>query len=135
MIIRVDRLTDQALPTRKHHNDAGADIYVPDKHIIDAGEIRAVPLGIVLHIPDTYMGLLMPRSSLVKKGVTILYTPIDSGYRGEVMAIVHNMSKEPYTIEAGDRVCQLVIVPVLLADFDDCIADTRGTGGFGSTGK
>ena len=135
MIVIVDRLTDQALPTRKFHNDAGADIYVPDKHVIAPGEIKTIPLGLVLHIPDTYMGLLMPRSSLVKKGITVHYTPIDSGYRGEVMAMVHNMSNEPFTIEPGDRVCQLVIVPVLLADFDDCIGDARGTGGFGSTGK
>lgn len=136
MKIKINRLTDTAiLPQRKYYNDAGADVYIQDDIMVDAGMTKKIPLGWSIEIPDGFMGLLMPRSSLAARGYVSVYTPIDSGYRGEVSLMLHNNTDGAVVFVPGERIAQLVIVPVILATFVTEIGNERGEGGFGSTGK
>lgn len=127
------------LPKRAHASDAGADLMA----CIDApielypGEQKLIGTGVSIKIPEGYGGFIFNRSSQGKKGITIPHSVgvIDTDYRGEIKVLLKNISEDVYTIERGDRIAQLVIMPVLLVNFVDIWNDTeRGTGGFGSTG-
>lgn len=122
-------------PKRAHANDAGADVFSPINEVIHPGEIRKIPLGFGLRIPDGYAGYIFPRSGLSSQGIVCELPPIDSGYTGEVHAIISNVSNEKYDIKAGDKIGQLVIMPVLIPDFTFDEWKERGTGAFGSTGR
>ena len=122
-------------PFRPHENDAGADVYVPFDCTLKPGDIIKIPLGFGLEIPDGYAGYVFPRSSLAVKGLVCELPPIDSGYRGEIHAIVSNVSNIRQTIKKDTRIGQLVITPVIIADFVLDLGTERGTGAFGSTGK
>lgn len=122
-------------PFRPHENDAGADVYVPFDCTLKPGDIIKIPLGFGLEIPDGYAGYVFPRSSLAVKGLVCELPPIDSGYRGEIHAIVSNVSNIRQTIKKDTRIGQLVITPVIIADFVLDLGRERGTGSFGSTGK
>ena len=122
-------------PERAHANDAGADVFCPFSFTIKPGEIRKIPLGFGLKIPDGYAGYIFPRSGLSSKGIVCELPPIDSGYRGEVHAIISNVGNMEYKIKAGERIGQLVIMPVLIPDFTFENWEERGTGAFGSTGR
>ena len=137
MKIQVNRVgPDRAkLPERKHYNDAGADLYLPAKAVLPKDKTVSVGLGISVEIPDGYFGLVYPRSSWAAKGVQIALPPIDSGYRGEIHAVIINLSGETIIADAGERIGQLVIQPVVLAEYVQDLGDARGTGAFGSTGK
>lgn len=128
----------EKLPLRAHANDAGADVYVcfHDKEYvyIKPNTTAKIPLGIGLILPDGYAAYVFPRSGLSTKGIVCELPPIDSGYRGEIHAIVTNCSNEPYKVNNGDRIGQLVITPVVIADFITEDFKERGTGAFGSTG-
>ena len=132
-------VTDKAyLPERANPTDAGADLKSSENVDIYPGEQKLIDTGVAVKIPDSYVGLVFNRSSQGKKGITIPHSVgvIDSGYRGNIKVILKNISEDPYVIKAGDRIAQLVIMPVLLPIFVDIWNDTeRGTGGFGSTGK
>lgn len=132
-IIRFDNF--YKAPKRAHYNDAGADLYLPIKVYIPAHSTRAVPLGLGLKIPDGFMGMIYSRSSLSRRQIVCEMPPIDSGYRGEIHAVVSNLSEEGISLEAGTRVGQLVIQPVILAEFVDELGDKRDCGAFGSTGE
>ena len=99
------------------------------------GQINKIPLGFGLRIPDGYAGYIFPRSGLSAKGIVCELPPIDSGYTGEVHAIISNVGREKYEIKAGDKIGQLVIMPVLIPDFTFEEWKERGTGAFGSTGR
>ena len=122
-------------PFRPHENDAGADVYIPFDCTLKPGDIIKIPLGFGLEIPDGYAGYVFPRSSLAVKGLVCELPPIDSGYRGEIHAIVSNVSNIRQTIKKDTRVGQLVITPVIIADFVTDLGTKRGIGAFGSTGK
>lgn len=127
------------LPKRAHYNDAGADVYAcphteHKKVKLWANSSAKIPLGFGLEIPDGYMGLVFPRSGLSSKGITCELPPIDSGYRGEIHAIMTNNTNTDYWIEEGERIGQLVILPIILADFVTELGEERDTGAFGSTG-
>lgn len=131
------------LPKRAHYNDAGADVYAcphfredEDEHMIRLWPhaSQAIPLGLGLDLPDGYIAFIFPRSSLSSKGITCELPAIDSGYKGEIHAIMTNHTNTDYWIKPGDRVGQLVIVPVVYADFVTELGEERGTGAFGSTG-
>jgi dUTP pyrophosphatase len=125
------------LPKRAHPTDAGADLFSRNNYVIAPGEQELVDTGIAVKIPEGYGGFIFNRSSQGKKGITIPHSVgvIDSDYRGNLMVLLKNISSEPYMINVGDRIAQLVVMPVLLAEFKDIWNDTdRGTGGFGSTG-
>lgn len=124
----------QHLPKRAHENDAGADVYSMRKCTICPQETVKIPLGLGLILPDGYAAYVFPRSGLASKGIVCELPPIDSGYRGEIHAIVTNCSCIPFNVEIGDRIGQLVITPVVIADFVTEDFEERGTGAFGSTG-
>lgn len=96
-------------PFRPHENDAGADVFMPYDCTLKPGEIARIPLGFGLIIPDGYAGYIFPRSSMAVKGLVCELPPIDSGYRGEVHAIISNVSTSTQTIPKDTRVGQLVI--------------------------
>lgn len=121
-------------PERAHYNDAGADVFALDNYTIHPGETVKVPLGIGLEIPDGYVGFIFPKSGLSSRGLVSELAPIDSGYRGEIHAILTNNSGEDFTILKNSKVGQLVILPVVLAEFSKNLDNSRGTGAFGSTG-
>lgn len=123
------------LPKRAHANDAGADVHALHNEVIYSHQTKKIPLGLGLCLPDGFAACVFPRSSMASKGVTCEIPPIDSGYRGEIHAIITNNSDAQYNIEAGDRIGQLVIFPVVLADFVKEEGPQRGNNGFGSTGK
>jgi dUTP pyrophosphatase len=131
-------------PSRATPLDAGADLCAwfgedLDGAYIDLapGEQKLVDTGVAVKIPAGYGGFVMPRSSMRAKGVTSWGDGlIDSGYRGNIKIVLSNQGNEVYKIYQGDRIGQLVIQQVELVEFVDIWNDSsRGTGGFGSTGK
>lgn len=123
------------VPNRAHENDAGADVYVPKDVVLFPHETTKIPLGFGLELPDGYAAYIFPRSGMASKGIVCELPPIDSGYRGEVHAIVSNLGDEPYQVREGDRVGQLVVMPVVITDFIDYDIKERGDGAFASTGR
>ncbi len=139
-VVRLD--PDLPLPAYARAGDAGADLVARIDVKVPAGGGRAlVPTGVRIAIPEGYAGFLLPRSGLaLRHGVTLVNTPglIDSGYRDELCAVVLNTDPdEPYEIRRGDRVAQLVILPVEHARFAavaDLPVSERGMGRFGHSG-
>lgn len=133
------KVEDKAfLPRRANPTDAGADLMSTQDLEIYPGEQKLVDTGVAVKIPEGYAGFVFNRSSQGKKGITIPHSVgvIDADYRGNIKVILKNLGEDPYKIEQGDRIAQLVVMPVVLCDFEDIWNDTtRGTGGFGSTGK
>lgn len=140
MKIQVIDFGYQKLPLRAHDNDAGADVYAclhddnVSSIVISPGSTRKIPLGLGLCLPDGYAAFVFPRSGLSSEGIVCELPPIDSGYRGEIHAIVHNGSNKSFKVHQGDRIGQLVIVPIVVADFVTEKGEERGTDAFGSTG-
>lgn len=130
------------LPVYETAGSAGADLRarISSSITIEKGEHRLVPTGLYPEIPSGYEIQVRPRSGLaLKKGVTVLNTPgtVDSDYRGEIMVNIINLGHEPFTVNDGDRIAQIIVSPVLHAAFveADSLSETeRGDGGFGSTG-
>lgn len=125
-------------PKRAHYNDAGADVFANSEITVGPGQIGKVPVGFGIILPDGFVGLVLPRSGMTtNNGISAEPVPIDSGYTGEIHAILHNTNDYSITIKKNTKVAQLVIVPTVLADFvlDDSNLEKRGTGGFGSTGN
>lgn len=138
MHVKINVLDNKAggrVPSRKHYNDAGADVYTCDDVQILPHETIIVPLGFTVEIPDGYMACIFPRSSMAIKGLVCEIPPIDSGYRGEVCAIVSNLSDQSQFIEAGTRIGQIVVMPCVICDFVSEFDNQRGDGAFGSTGE
>jgi dUTP pyrophosphatase len=139
----VAKLNDEAvLPRRAHEGDAGLDLYACEAAHIGPGERWSVGTGVAVEIPKGHAGLVLPRSGLAKKhGITLVNSPglIDSGYRGEIRVLLLNTDPaETFRVEPGDRIAQLVISPIALAEPVEAasLADSaRGDGGFGSSGS
>ena len=133
----------EALPLPAYATDgaAGMDVVAAETRVLEPGERYAVATGFAMAIPEGYEVQVRPRSGLaLKHGVTCLNTPgtIDSDYRGEVKVILINLGSEPFAINRGDRIAQLVPAPVQRAIFAilDILPETaRNVGGFGSTGR
>ena len=128
-------------PEYAHIGDAGLDLYSAVDCILRPSERRKVPTGIKIAIPEGYAGFIQPKSGLaIKNGLSLVNTPglIDSGYRGEVCAILINLDPEKdIIIKRGDKICQLVIQRVENVEIeitDELENTSRGEGGFGSTG-
>ena len=144
MKVRIKKLDDRATtPTYGTDYSAGADLYAVLDITVEIAPHTTVMIGtgIALEIPEGYCGLIFARSSLgTKRGLAPANKVgvIDADYRGEVKVCLHNHSEIPATVEHGERIAQLAIVPFLKADFElsDELSDTvRGAGGFGSTGR
>lgn len=143
MELRVARLKEGAiLPTRAHPGDAGLDLCACEAAHIGPGERWSVGTGIAVEIPEGHAGLVLPRSGLaMKHGIALVNAPglIDAGYRGEVRVLLLNTDPaETFRVEPGDRIAQLVIAPIALAEPVEAVElaeSARGDGGFGSSGR
>ena len=144
MELLVTRLhPDAVLPAYAHPGDAGRDLVAVEDVLLTAGGGRAlVGTGIAIAVPDGFGGFVLPRSGLAARhGVTCANAPglIDSGYRGEVkVALVNLDPSEDYQVKKGDRIAQLVLLPVgghVAVVVDELPPSTRGDGGFGSSGR
>ncbi|MBT3180018.1 MAG: dUTP diphosphatase [Candidatus Marinimicrobia bacterium] len=123
-----------------HDGDAGIDLFIIEAQTIEAGETAKIRLGIACENLDNNPYLLMPRSSIAKTPLRLSNSIglIDAGYRGEIMAAVDNIKQDAYSIEKGQRLFQLVAMdggPIHFELADELSETSRGTGGFGSTGK
>lgn len=139
-LLRIMRVaSDAVLPTRAHPDDAGLDLYSLEDVILIPGEGRVAKTGIAVSLPAGHVGLVADRSSLAKKGIKTAGGIIDAGYRGEIHIVLWNISKEPLQLKKGERIAQLLVVPVVTPAVQEVTGfaeDTlRGTKGFGSTGK
>ena len=127
------------LPTYAHPGDVGMDLYSPEEHILNPGERVVIMLGFAAEFDIGYAALVTDKSSLPKNaGIHTMGGVYDAGYRGEYNVQFINLGQEKYTISAGDKIAQLIIYPVVIAEVEptDTLTDSaRGTGGFGSTGK
>lgn len=140
--LRFIKLSDKAtLPTRAHDNDAGLDLYSAEGAQIVPGARVSVGTGLAVAIPAGLAGLVLPRSGFaLKAGVTLLNSPglIDPGYRGEVRVLLINTDRTiDCHVQPGDRIAQLLLVPIATAsplEADALDSSVRGAGGFGSTG-
>lgn len=132
---------DLALPGYAHPGDAGLDLYAADTTTLQPGERALVPCGIVVAVPEGHVGLVHPRSGLaVDHGLTVLNAPgtIDAGYRGELKVLLINLGQDAVEIRHGERIAQLLLLPIALVDVcevDRMDSTARGSGGFGSTGR
>lgn len=143
MNIKIKRLTDTAkIPTRGSEYAAGYDLYADTTDYLTIYPHQTVKIGtgLAIEIPNGYFGAIFPRSGLsTKKGLRPANTPgcCDSDYRGEYIVALHNDLDLPQTIEPGERIAQLVVIPFLSVYFEEVSElseTTRGEGGFGSTG-
>jgi dUTP pyrophosphatase len=139
--VAVRRLREDAeVPGQAYEGDAGFDLSACEEVILGAGERAVVPTGLAVEIPEGYAGFVQPRSGLAARhGIAIVNSPglIDSGYRGEIQVVLLNTdTSEPFTVEPGMRIAQLVVAPVAsvrLIEVDELAASERGTRGFGSS--
>lgn len=132
---------DAVLPGRAYPGDAGLDLTACERVELLPGQRAAVPTGLAVAIPHGYAGFVQPRSGLaLRHGISIVNTPglVDAGYRGEVLVILVNTdAREPFVVEPGTRVAQLVVVPVPevgVAEVDELPESERGARGHGSSG-
>lgn len=140
MNIQVKKLhPDAQTPHIAHQGDAGCDLFATENVTLNPGERGQVPTGLALAIPSGYVGLIWDKSGVSHKGgIKTLGGVIDSGYRGEILVGVINLSDQIYTFEKGHKIAQLLIQKIESPIFEEVIelSDTsRGQDGFGSTGK
>ncbi|MFE1645101.1 dUTP diphosphatase [Microbacterium sp. P01] len=129
------------VPAYAHPGDAGADLVAREAVRLEPGERALVATGVRIALPADHAAFVVPRSGLAAKyGITIVNSPgtIDAGYRGEIKVALLNTDRvNAYEIAPGDRIAQLIVMPVAQARFipvDELPDSTRGAGGFGSTG-
>ena len=140
--VKIINKSSNALPEYATPLSAGMDLRanISENIILQPLERRLIPTGIFLQLPEGYECQIRPRSGLaLKHGITVLNSPgtIDADYRGEVCVILANMSSQPFTIEKGERICQMVVARHASVNWDevDVLDETeRGAGGFGHTG-
>ena len=126
------------IPTRAHPEDAGLDLYSLEDATLLPGDGRIVRTGVAAAIPEGHAGLVCDRSSLAKRGLKTAGGVIDAGYRGELGVVLWNIAKEPQTVKRGERIGQLLVVPIATpapVEVQDLGETARGAGGFGSTGR
>lgn len=139
--MKIKVLNNNCIPERKHDWDAGLDMKAAETVTIKPGENRQIGLGVCVQIPQGYVGLMCPRSSIGVKTMlrqSISVGVIDAGYTGEVHQPYTNIGDEPITLQEGERIGQLVVVPIFDYDLefvDELEPTERGDDAFGSTGK
>jgi len=134
-------ITGERIPLYSHPGDAGADLFASEAVELRPLQRATVGTGVSIALPDGFAAFVVPRSGLAAKhGITIVNSPgtVDAGYRGEIRVTLLNTDPEvPYPVAVGDRIAQLVNMPVTRARFtsvDHLPGSHRGAGGFGSTG-
>lgn len=137
--LRVKKLFDNAkVPFRAYEHDAGLDLFCLNDFKLAPGETFPVATGIAVEIPAGYVGLCRDRSSMGRKGIAVLAGVIDSGYRGEILVVLHNLSQEHYEFEAGSKIAQMLLLPVStvpMLEVNELRDSERGEKGFGSSGS
>jgi dUTP pyrophosphatase len=134
-------ITASTVPEYAHPGDAGADLHAAEAVVLAPGQRALIATGVSIALPDGYAAFVVPRSGLAAKhGITVVNSPgtVDAGYRGEIKVTLLNTDlNEPFSIAVGDRIAQLIVMPVVRASFiqvDRLPGSQRGEGGFGSTG-
>ena len=136
MKIKLIKFDNFKAPNRAHYNDSGADVFAAEDTCIWPGTIAKIPTGIGIELPDGYDAVIHCKSGLsANRGLLMANAPIDAGYDGQIHAIVYNTNDFEICIKAGEKIGQLVIRPVVYAEFVEELGDVRGANGFGSTGK
>lgn len=138
MILNMKLDAGATIPKRANATDAGLDIASREMVCMCPGERFLVDTGVHVEIPEGYMGLLVGRSSMGKRGLDVSIGIIDSDYRGAIKVNVTNNSHDRAVITDGERIAQLIVVPIGLPEPVEIVALTdteRGEGGFGSTGR
>ena len=143
MIVKIVNKSKHPLPAYATGLSAGMDIRanLDAPIVLNPLERKLVPTGLFIELPEGYEAQMRPRSGLaLKHGITLLNTPgtIDADYRGEIGVILVNLSNEPFTINDGERICQMVVAAHATVEWQpvEVLEDTeRGAGGFGHTGK
>lgn len=139
MKIKIKKLKENAkLPKYHHFGDVGMDLYSMEEKVLMPGEHYFFYHGFALEFPEGYAAIVKDKSSISKIGLHTMGGVFDAGYRGEYNTHLVNLSDEPYTIEVGDKVSQLIIYPVVIAELEevDVLSESaRGEGAFGSTGR
>ena len=139
MKIKVKKLKEGAkLPTYAHPGDIGLDLYAMEDKVLAPMEHYRFWHGFALEFPEGYGAIIMDKGSISKAGLHHMGGVHDAGYRGEYNTLLVNLGTEPYAFEKGDKVSQLVIMPIVIAELEeaDTLSDSsRGEGMFGSTGK
>ena len=139
MELKIKEMRPKAqMPSRGTDGAAGFDLYCAEQMNLYPGLVAKVPTGIALEIPTGCAGLICTRSSTALKNLTVFLTVVDSDYRGEVFITVRNDGEETWALNKGDRIAQMLIIP--LADVFPVraieLSETeRGSGGYGSTGR
>ena len=131
----------ESVPAYAHPGDAGADLCAAEAVELAPGERATVGTGMSIALPDGFVGFVVPRSGLAARhGITIVNSPgtVDAGYRGEIrVTLLNTDSSQPYSVAVGDRIAQLIVMPVTRARFipvSSLPGSHRGESGFGSTG-
>ena len=132
--IKIIKFGEFKRPKREHYNDSGADVFASESVVIPAHGVKAVPTGVGIVLPDGYDVVIHCKSGLSKKGIFTANAPIDSGYRGQIYAIMYNTTNTSYQVEKGQKIGQFVVRPVIYAQFVDSLGEEREDGAFGSTG-
>jgi dUTP pyrophosphatase len=134
-------ISSDAIPAYAHPGDAGADLVAAEAVELQPGERATVGTGVSIALPDGYAAFVVPRSGLASRhGITIVNSPgtVDAGYRGEIrVTLLNTDSSVAYSVAVGDRIAQLIVMPVSRARFipvDTLPGSHRGEAGFGSTG-
>ena len=143
MKVKIVNKSHHPLPRYETVSSAGMDIraYLTEPVELKPLERKLIPTGLYIALPEGYEAQIRPRSGLaVKQGITVLNTPgtIDADYRGEIGVILVNLSSEPFIINDGERICQMVVTSCIQAEWqpEESLDETRrGSGGFGHTGK
>ncbi len=140
--LKIQKIHNEAIiPSYAHKGDAGLDLYSVENITINPSETALIKTGIKIQLPPQTEAQVRPRSGLALKcGITVLNTPgtIDEGYRGEVGVILINHGREPFIVEKGMKIAQMIVKPVWYVDIEEVeeLSDTeRAEGGFGSSGK
>ncbi|NJK72663.1 MAG: dUTP diphosphatase [Synechococcaceae cyanobacterium SM2_3_60] len=141
LTVRIQRTADGfALPQRRSAADAGWDCYAAQAITVEPDAVALVSLGFSVEFDPSWAMLVLPRSGLAKHGISLSNSPglVDASYRGVVSALVINHSPTVYAISRGDRICQVIFVPVpavTWVETEHLSESERGSGGFGSTGR
>jgi len=139
MKVKIKKLKENTvIPSYAHPGDAGLDLRSVEDYKLKPGERKIFYLGFAIEFPSGYVALIKDRGSMAKAGIHSIAGVVDSSFRGEYMAVLVNLGNESYEIKKGDRIAQLVILPLARVDIeevDELTSTSRGEGQMGSTGK
>ena len=139
--IKLENGCENFCPKKAHPDDAGYDLCSRIDAVLEPLSGMAIPVGFAMELPSGYEAQIRPRSGLAAKHhITVTNSPgtVDANFRGEVKAILYNLGREPFSIQRGDRIAQMVICKlpeIELVEATELSETDRGSGGFGSSGK